>query len=245
MARNLIDNARSFSPPGGEVRVALRRQKREALVQIDDDGPGIPPENLETIFQRFYTARPKGAAFGGNSGLGLAIARHIVEAHGGKIWAENRLDEGRIMRRAVHSLVAAGMILHAGLVALRSAGFWCRGAHRRRLRGHGKSDLALRALGAGFTLVADDRVVIFASSGRLYGRAPTPLSGLIEVRGVGVLARQPLSFARVVVRVTRSLRGRTTKSGCPSPPWRAWRGSPSRPSACGPSPHRLPPSWLR
>jgi two-component system sensor histidine kinase ChvG len=97
VARNLIDNARSFSPPGGEVRVALRRQKREALVQIDDDGPGIPPENLETIFQRFYTARPKGAAFGGNSGLGLAIARHIVEAHGGKIWAENRLDEGRIV----------------------------------------------------------------------------------------------------------------------------------------------------
>jgi two-component system sensor histidine kinase ChvG len=93
--RNLIDNARSFSPPGGEVRVTLRRQKREALVQVDDDGPGVPPENLETIFQRFYTARPKGAAFGGNSGLGLAIGRHIVEAHGGRIWAENRMEGGR------------------------------------------------------------------------------------------------------------------------------------------------------
>jgi two-component system sensor histidine kinase ChvG len=60
---------------------------------VDDDGPGMPPENLETVFERFYTSRPKGAAFGGNSGLGLSIARQIVEAHGGQIRAENRLDE--------------------------------------------------------------------------------------------------------------------------------------------------------
>jgi two-component system sensor histidine kinase ChvG len=67
-------------------------------VTVEDDGPGIPDENLETVFQRFYTARPKGAAFGGNSGLGLSIGRQIVVAHGGRVWAENRLDaDGRVV----------------------------------------------------------------------------------------------------------------------------------------------------
>ncbi|MBI1404757.1 MAG: HAMP domain-containing protein [Caulobacter sp.] len=88
--RNLIDNARSFSPPDGEVRVSLARQRGRVIVAVEDDGPGIPPENLETVFERFYTSRPKGAAFGGNSGLGLSIARQIIEAHGGVIRAQNR-----------------------------------------------------------------------------------------------------------------------------------------------------------
>lgn len=90
LLRNLIDNARSFSPAGGEVRVALERRRGEAVVSVEDDGPGIPPDNLETIFERFYTSRPKGAAFGGNSGLGLSIARQIAGAQGGSIRAENR-----------------------------------------------------------------------------------------------------------------------------------------------------------
>ena len=90
--RNLIDNARSFSPEGGEVRVNIARSRNQSIATVDDDGPGIPGENLETVFQRFYTSRPKGSAFGGNSGLGLAITRQIVEAHGGTIRAENRLD---------------------------------------------------------------------------------------------------------------------------------------------------------
>ncbi|MDO8297361.1 MAG: ATP-binding protein [Caulobacter sp.] len=89
--RNLIDNARSFSPPGGEVRVTLSGGRGKVEVAVEDDGPGIPPDNLETVFERFYTSRPKGTAFGGNSGLGLSIARQIVEAHGGEIHAENRL----------------------------------------------------------------------------------------------------------------------------------------------------------
>jgi two-component system sensor histidine kinase ChvG len=89
--RNLIDNARSFSPPGGLVAVTLVRVRDEVIGTVADTGPGIPPENLETIFQRFYTSRPKGAAFGGNSGLGLSIARQIAEAHGGSLHAENRI----------------------------------------------------------------------------------------------------------------------------------------------------------
>ncbi|MDP1739236.1 MAG: stimulus-sensing domain-containing protein [Caulobacter sp.] len=89
--RNLIDNARSFSAPGGEVRVAVASARGQAEVTVEDDGPGIPPDNLETVFERFYTSRPKGTAFGGNSGLGLSIARQIVEAHGGQVHAANRL----------------------------------------------------------------------------------------------------------------------------------------------------------
>jgi serine kinase of HPr protein (carbohydrate metabolism regulator) len=92
------------------------------------------------------------------------------------------------------------MILHADLVALHTGGLW-RGALIEGGSGAGKSDLALRALAAGFRLVADDRVVVFASGGRVYGRAPAPLSGLIEARGVSVLVRQSLPLARVVVRV--------------------------------------------
>jgi two-component system sensor histidine kinase ChvG len=96
--RNLIDNARSFSPPGDEVLVALARVRDTVVVAVSDNGPGIPPENLETIFQRFYTSRPKGQAFGGNSGLGLSIARQIAEAHGGSLIARNRvMDDGRVV----------------------------------------------------------------------------------------------------------------------------------------------------
>jgi len=96
VVRNLIDNARSFSPPGRGVRVSLRRDEADGLLPlrlwVDDDGPGIPPENLETVFERFYTSRPPGAAFGSNSGLGLSIVRQIVAAHGGRVTATNRLD---------------------------------------------------------------------------------------------------------------------------------------------------------
>ncbi|MBW8880838.1 MAG: sensor N-terminal transmembrane domain-containing protein [Asticcacaulis sp.] len=99
--RNVIDNARSFSPADGEVRVRLSHGSDAALpvlITFEDDGPGIPEENLETIFQRFYTSRPKGTSFGRNSGLGLSISRQIIEAHHGRIWAENRIDdEGKVL----------------------------------------------------------------------------------------------------------------------------------------------------
>jgi two-component system, OmpR family, sensor histidine kinase ChvG len=89
VVNNLVDNARSFSPPDGEVRVTLRRKKNNVEIAVEDDGPGIPPHALERVFERFYTDRPD-QGFGQNSGLGLSISRQIVEAHGGRIRAENR-----------------------------------------------------------------------------------------------------------------------------------------------------------
>jgi two-component system sensor histidine kinase ChvG len=90
VVRNLIDNAVSFSPPGSMVTVRLRRLPREVEFRVEDEGPGIPPDNIERIFERFYTDRPSGS-FGKNSGLGLSISRQIVDAHGGRIAAGNRL----------------------------------------------------------------------------------------------------------------------------------------------------------
>jgi len=87
---NLLSNAQSFSTSGASVRVLCRRVKNNAIeIVIDDDGPGIRPGALEKIFDRFYTDRPE-QGFGQNSGLGLSISKQIVEAHGGRIWAENR-----------------------------------------------------------------------------------------------------------------------------------------------------------
>jgi two-component system sensor histidine kinase ChvG len=86
---NLLDNAQSFSSAGGNVRIACRRVRSEIEIVIDDDGPGIREDALEKIFERFYTDRPH-QGFGQNSGLGLSISKQIIEAHGGRIWAENR-----------------------------------------------------------------------------------------------------------------------------------------------------------
>jgi two-component system sensor histidine kinase ChvG len=86
---NLLTNAQSFSKPGGRVRIVCRRLKSEIEIVVDDDGPGIRPDALERIFERFYTDRPH-QGFGQNSGLGLSISKQIIEAHRGRIWAENR-----------------------------------------------------------------------------------------------------------------------------------------------------------
>ncbi|MCL4711897.1 MAG: HAMP domain-containing histidine kinase [Pseudorhodoplanes sp.] len=87
---NLVQNARSFSPPGATVSITARRLKNELEIIVDDEGPGIRPEAFEKIFERFYTDRPH-QGFGQNSGLGLSISKQIVDAHGGRLWAENRL----------------------------------------------------------------------------------------------------------------------------------------------------------
>lgn len=85
---NLITNAISFCEEGDAVRVWARRRDNRVLVVIEDTGPGIPEQALTKIFKRFYSERPSGD-FGNHSGLGLAISKQIVEAHGGVIWAEN------------------------------------------------------------------------------------------------------------------------------------------------------------
>lgn len=92
VVRNLIDNALSFSPEGALVRVTARRALDRVLISVEDEGPGIQPENLSKIFDRFHTDRPDG--FGRHSGLGLSISRQIVEAHDGTIHAENRQAGG-------------------------------------------------------------------------------------------------------------------------------------------------------
>ncbi|TNB49748.1 HAMP domain-containing protein [Martelella lutilitoris] len=90
---NLIENARSFVPEkGGRIDVALTRTRSHIVITVDDNGPGIRPDALERIFERFYTDRPDGEAFGQNSGLGLSISRQIAEAHGGTLTAENVSD---------------------------------------------------------------------------------------------------------------------------------------------------------
>jgi len=92
------------------------------------------------------------------------------------------------------------MIRHAGLVATRFSGRW-RGALIEGPSGTGKSDLAIRMMGGGFRLVADDRVVVWTSGGRLFGKSPRPLAGLLEARGVGIIPEAPLELCEIVLLV--------------------------------------------
>jgi two-component system sensor histidine kinase ChvG len=92
--RNVIDNAISFSPGDGRVRVSLIPDETHAIVRVDDDGPGIPPEHVERIFDRFFSFRPEAGQRRDHDGLGLAIARSIIEAYGGTIRAMNRTPHG-------------------------------------------------------------------------------------------------------------------------------------------------------
>jgi two-component system sensor histidine kinase ChvG len=97
--RNIIDNALSFAPKGSRILIELSREPRNGpfIVTIDDEGPGIPEDNLESIFQRFYSERPS-EHFGQHSGLGLSICRQIMETYGGSITASNRkAADGRIL----------------------------------------------------------------------------------------------------------------------------------------------------
>jgi two-component system sensor histidine kinase ChvG len=95
--QNLLSNARSFSPDGGEIAIRLRRVDGEIRIDIEDQGPGVAEELHEAIFDRFYTLRPRSEPFGTHSGLGLSISRQITDAHGGTITCTNwQADDGSI-----------------------------------------------------------------------------------------------------------------------------------------------------
>ena len=97
---NLIENARSFVPGGtGRINVRLEAATGFVRILVEDNGPGITSDNIDRIFERFYTDRPSIEAFGQNSGLGLSISRQIIQAHGGSINAENMLDpkDGKVL----------------------------------------------------------------------------------------------------------------------------------------------------
>lgn len=107
--RNLVANARSFSPEDGRIELRVSRSDDQIVVTIEDEGPGIPPGKEDAIFERFYSERPEGEAYGGHSGLGLSISRQIVAAHGGELVAENRVapDRSVIGARFIVALPAA------------------------------------------------------------------------------------------------------------------------------------------
>ncbi|MAV47067.1 MAG: HAMP domain-containing protein [Alphaproteobacteria bacterium TMED89] len=93
---NLITNAQTFSPEGGKIWVRLSRARGDILLTVEDQGVGFPADKLTKVFDRFYTDRPEQDGFGKHSGLGLSISKQIVNAHGGKIWAENADRGGEI-----------------------------------------------------------------------------------------------------------------------------------------------------
>ena len=93
---NLLDNAVRFTPPGGAVTVSAHRHDGSVEVQVADTGVGIPPEHLPRLFERFYRADPARSREDGGTGIGLAIARSVVEAHGGHIRAESELGKGSV-----------------------------------------------------------------------------------------------------------------------------------------------------
>jgi two-component system sensor histidine kinase ChvG len=112
---NLLDNALSFSPPGGTVTVRLVAVSDGVEITVSDEGPGIPPESIDKIFQRFYSDRPQSdRTRGKNSGLGLSISREIVSVHGGHIWAENRSENGQILGACLRVRLPAATIRTRG-----------------------------------------------------------------------------------------------------------------------------------
>jgi two-component system phosphate regulon sensor histidine kinase PhoR len=91
---NLVENAIKYGQEGGKVQVTFEDDKKDWLVSVKDNGPGIPPEHLNRIFERFYRIEKSRSKDKGGTGLGLAIVKHIVNAHKSKITVTSRMDKG-------------------------------------------------------------------------------------------------------------------------------------------------------
>jgi two-component system, OmpR family, sensor histidine kinase BaeS len=101
---NLLDNALRHTPEGGTVRCAIRKTEQQILLEVSDEGPGIPPADLERVFERLYRTDAARNREAGGSGLGLAIVRTLVEAHGGKVRATNRPEGGAVFTVSLPNL---------------------------------------------------------------------------------------------------------------------------------------------
>ena len=97
--RNLLENAANHSPEGGRIAIRARRAGTRIMISVEDEGPGIPPGDLQRVFERFYRvdkSRTREGRDPGGTGLGLSIVRHLVELHGGRVTVANRPDRGAI-----------------------------------------------------------------------------------------------------------------------------------------------------
>jgi two-component system phosphate regulon sensor histidine kinase PhoR len=91
---NLLDNALKYTPAGSRIMVAVATKEREVEIRVQDNGPGIPAEDLPHIFERFYRVDKGRSREKGGTGLGLSIVKHIVQLHGGRVWAESAPGQG-------------------------------------------------------------------------------------------------------------------------------------------------------
>ena len=216
---NLIDNALSFSPPEGSVRIRAWREPTTICVTVDDDGPGIRADNIESIFERFYTDRPEADEFGQNSGLGLAITRQIVEAHRGTIRAENRKRADGSVEGARFTVILPGPTLKKRCRRRSTATAVLVGADGVLIRGDsgaGKSALALALIerGAKAHRRRPAHALGRARPHRRHGAARRSL-GMIELRGRGVIS-VPHERARRDPARRRHRRARKGWKGCRS-----------------------------
>jgi signal transduction histidine kinase len=93
---NLLANSVKFSPEGGTIKLSGMRNEEFVLISVEDTGPGIPPDRLEQIFERFHQVRDTQKSQPLGTGLGLTISREIVDKMGGEIWAESELGDGAV-----------------------------------------------------------------------------------------------------------------------------------------------------